>query len=94
MIPLETADQWIEYLKQNIRSGHPLHGKKVFPSCRREGTDEIIIQFDIDDDGTYAIVNFSKSTTINNRKMPKVEMLESRNELKLKFQKDHENSLG
>ncbi|MBT4288313.1 MAG: hypothetical protein HOD92_13340 [Deltaproteobacteria bacterium] len=93
MIPLEFADEWIEYLKQNIRTGHPLHGKKVFPSCRREDTNETIIQFDIDDDGTYAIVNFSKSTTICGKKMPKTEILKSRNELNLRFKKDHIKSL-
>ena len=94
MIPIENADEVIEYLQRKIRSGHPLFGKKVFPSCRREDTNEIIIQFDIDDDGTYAIVNFSQSTEINGKIMPKVEILKSRNALKSRFQKDHEDSLS
>jgi hypothetical protein len=94
MIPIENADEWIKYLKRKIRSGHPLYGKKVFPSCRREDTVDIIIQFDNDDDGTYAIVNFSKLTGIKGKKMPKVEILKSRNALKLRFQKDHEDPLS
>jgi hypothetical protein len=92
MIPIENADELIKYLKRRIRPGHPLYGKKVFPSCRREDTTDIIIQFDNDVDGTYAIVNFSKSTVISGKKMPKVEILKSRNALKSRFQKDHEDS--
>jgi len=94
MIPIENADELIKYLKRRIRSGHPLYGKKVYPSCRREDTADIIIQFDNDDDGTYAIVNFSKSKTISGKKMPQVEILKTRSALKLRFQKDHEESLS
>ncbi len=89
MLSIEVADEWIEYLNHNIKIGHPLYGKQVFPSCRREDTNETIIQFDIDDDKTYAIVNFDQFVKIKGAKMPKVEIIDSHKKLKERFLSDY-----
>ncbi len=93
-MPLEVADEWIEFLQQRIGPGHPLYGKNVFPSCRKEDTQDTIIQFDIDDDETYAIVNFDKTYTVKGKQMPEVEVLKTREELKERFHDDHLNSVA
>ncbi len=92
-MPLEVAAEWIEHLNQQMGPGHPLHGKKVFPSCRKEDVDEAIIQFDIDDDGTYAIVYFHRIVLFKGRKMPEVEIINTREELKQRFHDDHMEAL-
>ena len=55
MLPLSCADEYIEYLSDYISPAHPLYGKRVFPSCRREDTQDLVVQYDLGDEGTYAI---------------------------------------
>ncbi len=89
MLPLACADKYIEHLSECISPGHPLYGKKVFPSCRREDTQDLIVQYDLDDEGTYAIVYFNSTKKYGKKKMPKVELFATRSEIKKRFEKDH-----
>ena len=93
MLPLSVADEYIEYLNQRIAPEHPLYGKKVFPACRREDSQEPIVQFDLDDDNSYAIVSFGEKQLFNHKELPKVEMLASLAELKERFEKDHRDAM-
>lgn len=93
MLPLFVADEYIEYLRQRIDPEHPLYGKKVFPSCKREDSQELIVQFDLDDDNTYAIVFFGEEQLFGNKKMPKVEMIASVADLQKRFDQDHRNAM-
>lgn len=45
MMPLECADEWIEFIRTQIGPGHPLFGKSIFASARREDEDTILIGF-------------------------------------------------
>jgi hypothetical protein len=94
MLPLEAADHYIEYLQKQIGPGHPLYKKKVFPSCRREDSRDIIIQFDLDDDKAYAIVFFNEKQLFGKKEMPRVEMMSSFSELKERFAKDHFDAMA
>jgi hypothetical protein len=89
MLPLDLADQYIAHLKEHIGPRHPLYGKKVFPSCVREDTEELIVQYDVDDEGLYAIVNFSRTQIIGDKDMPQTEILFSRDQLIARFAEDH-----
>jgi len=93
MLPLSVADEYIEYLQKQISPEHPLYSRKVFPACIREDTQELIVQFDLDDDNTYAIVFFSEKQLFGNKEMPKVEMIASVSELQNRFEQDHTNAM-
>lgn len=93
MLPLSVADEYIEYLQERIEPEHPLYGRKVFPSCRREDSQDLIVQFDLDDDNTYAIVFFDEKQLFGNKKMPKVEMIASISDLKKRFEQDHRTAM-
>ena len=77
MLPLSVADEYIDHFQKMIGPGHPLYGKKIFPACRREDTQELIIQFDLDDDNTHAIVFFDQKQVFGDKEMPRVEMIGS-----------------
>jgi len=93
MLPLSVVDEYIEYLRERIDPEHPLYGRKVFPSCIREDSQDFIIQFDLDDDNTYAIVFFGEKQLFGNKKMPKVEMIASLSDLQKRFDQDHRNAM-
>jgi hypothetical protein len=93
MLPLSVADEYIKYLQERIDSEHPLYGKKVFPSCIREDSQDPIIQFDLDDDNSYAIVFFGEKRLFGNKKMPRVEIIASVSELQKRFDQDHRNAI-
>ncbi len=93
MLPLSVADKYIEYLQKQIGLEHPLYNRKVFPSCIREDSQDLIIQFDLDDDKTYAIVFFSEKQLFGNQEMPKVEMIASISELQKRFDQDHSKAM-
>ena len=93
MLPLSVSDKYIEYLRERIAPEHPLYGRKVFPSCIREDSQTFIIQFDLDDDNTYAIVFFGEQQLFGNEKMPKVEMIASLSDLQNRFDQDHRNAM-
>ena len=93
MLPLSAADEYIEYLQKRIGLGHPLYGKKVFPSCIKEDSQDLIIQFDLDDDDTYAIVFFGEKRLFNRKKMPKVEIIATVSDLRERFDQDHRNAM-
>ena len=94
MLPLSVADEYIEYLQKQIDLGHPLYGRKVFPSCIKEDSQDLIIQFDLDDDSTYAIVFFGQKQLFGSKKMPKVEMIASACDLQKRFDQDHRNAMN
>jgi hypothetical protein len=89
MLPLSVADEYIKYLQERIAPEHPLYGRKVFPSCIREDSQELIVQFDLDEDNTYAIVFFGEKQLFSNKEMPKVEMIASLGALQKRFDQDH-----
>ena len=93
MLPLSAADDYIEYLQSQIGPGHPLYQREVFPACIREDSQDVIIQFDLDDDKTHAIVYFSEKQLFGKKKMPRVEMIASFSELKERFEKDHRDAM-
>ncbi len=93
MLPLSVADEYIEYLRSQIGPEHPLYDRKVFPSCIREDSLAPIIQFELDDDNTYAIVSFGEKQVFGKREMPKVEMIASISELQKRFEQDHRNAI-
>jgi len=93
MLPLSVSDKYIKYLRERIAPEHPLYGRKVFPSCIREDSQTFIIQFDLDDDNTYAIVFFGEQQLFGNEKMPKVEMIASLSDLQNRFDQDHRNAM-
>ena len=68
MLPLSVADEYISYLQERIDLEHPLYGKKVFPSSIREDSQDLIIQFDLDDDNSYAIVFFGEKQLFGNKR--------------------------
>jgi hypothetical protein len=94
MLPLEVADEYIAYLEQQIGPGHPLYRRKVFPACRKDDRQALIVQFDLDDDDTYAIVYFGEKQRFGNKKMPRVEMIASIAALQERFNQDHLSALG
>ena len=91
MLPLSVANEYIEYLQERIDPEYPLYGRKLFPSCIREDSQDLIVQFDLDDDNSYAIVFFGEKQLFGNKKMPKVELLASVSELQKRFDQDHRN---
>ena len=93
MLPLSVADEYIKYLQERIEPEHPLYGRKVFPSCRREDSEDLVVQFDLDDDNTYAIVFFGEMQQFSNKKMPKVEMIGSVSDLQKRFEQDHHKAM-
>jgi len=93
MLPLSVADEYIEYLQKQISPEHPLYSRKVFPACIKEDSQDLIVQFDLDDDNTYAIVFFNAQQLFGNKEMPKVEMIASVSELQKRFDQDHTNAM-
>jgi hypothetical protein len=93
MLPLSVADEYIKYLQDRIDPDHPLFGRKVFPSCIREDSQDLIVQFDLDEDNTYAIVFFGEKQLFSNKGMPKVEMIASLSDLQKRFNQDHLNAM-
>ncbi|MGK7906082.1 MAG: hypothetical protein AB4040_02480 [Synechococcus sp.] len=93
MLPLSVADEYIKYLQEQIDFEHPLYGKKVFPSCIREDSRDPIIQFDLDDDNSYAIVFFGEKRLFGNKKMPRVEIIASVSDLQKRFDQDRRNAM-
>lgn len=89
MLPLAAADDFIQYLRKQIGPGHPLYNREVFPSCAREDTTDRIVQFDLDDDGTFAIVYFNEMQKFGNKKMPRVEIIASVEALIERFEQDY-----
>ena len=89
MLPLDLANEDVAHLQKHIGPRHPLYGKKVFPSCVREDTEELIVQYDVDDDDTYAIVHFSRNQVVGRGEIPRTEILSSREELISRFAEDH-----
>lgn len=87
MIPLEFADEWIEFIRAQIGPGHPLFGKEFFPSARREDGDVILV--DNDDDGTHVVLSFDRTMTIRRKRMPFTEVIRSRAELAQRLEHDH-----
>lgn len=94
MLPLSVADEYIKALHERIAPEHPLYGKQVFPSCRREDSQDLIVQFDLDEDGTYAIVFFEEKILFGKKKLPRVEMIASVADLKKRFDQDHRNAMN
>ena len=88
MLPLECADEWIEFIRGQIGPGHPLFGKTIFPSARREDENTILVEND--DDDTYALLSFDRKMTVRRKKMPFAEVIASRSELAERLQHDHE----
>jgi hypothetical protein len=93
MLPLSVADQYIKYLQERIEPEHPLYGRKVYPNCIKKDSQNLIVQFDLDDDNTYAIVFFGEEQLFSNKKMPKVEMIDSLSDLQKRFDQDHRNAM-
>ena len=93
MLPLSVADEYIDYLQKRIGPGHPLYGRKIFPACRREDTQELIVQFDLDDDNTHAVVFFDQKQRFGDKKMPRVEMIGTVSDLKRFFDQEHEEAM-
>jgi hypothetical protein len=65
----------------------------VFPSCIKEDSQDLIVQFDLDEDNTYAIVFFGEKQLFSNKGMPKVEMIASLSDLQKRFNQDHLNAM-
>lgn len=93
LMPLECADEWIEYLQSCIGPGHPLHGKKIFASMRRCDGIELVL-FENDTDDTFAFVNFGEKTRYKSRLMPKTEVLHSCDEVKKRLEHDYQEVVG
>ena len=95
MLPLECADGWTDGLRRRIGPGHPLHGKIVFSSSRfddPESYDDVVL-FEVEDDGTYAIVYFDEPVRMRGRKMPRTEIVGGFEEMKKRIQTDREVAL-
>jgi len=76
MIPLESVDEWLEYFQENIKPGHPLYGKKIFPSLIRSDTrDQIIIENNTN--GTYALLHLNERKRYNGISMVKASIIDS-----------------
>lgn len=93
MLPLSVADEYIKYLQERIDPECPLYGKQVFPSCIREDSQDLIIQFDLDDDNSHAIVFFGEKQLFGNKKMPRLEIIASVSDLQERFDQDHRNAM-
>ena len=63
----------------------------MIPSCIKEDSQDLIVQFDLDEDNTYAIVFFGEKQLFSNKEMPKVEMIASLSDLQKRFDQDHRN---
>jgi hypothetical protein len=88
MLPLECADEWIEFIRGQIGPRHPLFGKAIFPSARRQDEDTVLVEND--DDGTYVLLSFDRKVTVQGKRMPFTEVIQSRSELVQRLQHDHE----
>jgi len=93
MIPLASADEWIEFIKEQIGPGHPLYEKEIFPSMRREdGTDILLIENDTD--GTYALLYPHEKAKYRGSQMPKTKIIATREEIKKLIEFDHKKAVG
>mgnify|MGYP006304690645 FL=1 len=92
MLPLECADEWIEFIRAQIGPGHPLFEKAIFPSARREDEDTILVEND--DDDTYVLLTFGRKMTIRRKRMPFTEVIDTRGELVQRLQHDHEVAMA
>ena len=92
MLPLECADEWIEFIRGKIGQGHPLFEKTIFPSARREDEDTVLVEND--DDGTYALISFHRTMTIRRKRMPFTEVIQSRSELIQRLEGDHTSGMA
>lgn len=68
MVPLEAFDKIIYEFKEQICEGHPLHGKKFFPNLRH--FEKPIFVFDLDDENTHIVLDFSRSKKNKNKLIP------------------------
>ena len=92
MMPLECADEWIEFIRAQIGPGHPLFGKAIFPSARREDEDTVLVEND--DDGTYVLLSFDRKTSIRRKRMPFTETIQSPAELAQRLEHDHKLAMA
>jgi len=92
MIPLECADEWIEFIRGKIGKGHPLFGKAIFPSARRKDEDTVLVEND--DDETYALLSFHRTMTIRRKRMPFTEVIQSRSNLVQRLEGDHTSAMA
>ena len=92
MLPLECADEWIDFIREQIGPGHPLFEKAIFPSARREDENTILVEND--DDDTYVLLSFDRKMTIRRKRMPFTEVIDSRGDLAQRLQHDHEVAMA
>lgn len=92
LMPFESADGWIEEVKNGLRVNDPLYGKDIFVSGRKEGENLILV--DNDTDGTYAIVRFEAAPGGLALKFSTIEILKTSKELAIKLKKDHTDAVN
>ncbi len=92
MIPLDSADEWADFIQKQVGPGHPLHNKNIFASMRREDGIDMVL-FDNYTDGTYAIVYLHEKKRYKSRLMPKTEVIATWSEVKQRLKRDHEEAM-
>lgn len=88
MLPLASADVWIEHIQAGLDTDNPLYGKKLFPSGYRE--DKKIILIENDDDGTYAVLTYKS----NNSTKFSVEVIAETQQVIDLINRDHEKAVA
>ncbi len=91
MVPFEFSDEWIEIIKNSLKSTDPLFKKDIFVSGRHEFEKSLLIENDTDDN--YAIVSINKKIGSQEYICTTKELFSSRQEYANKLQKDHEVAL-
>ena len=91
MVPLELSGEWIEIVKNSVKSTDPLFKKDIFVSGRHEFKKLLLIENDTDDN--YAIVSIKKKISFQEYTCTTVDLFSSRQEYANKLQKDHEVAL-
>ena len=88
---MESVDEMLEFLKNQIGAGHPLHRKKLYVSAVNKDADAWYVEGETDD--FYAIVYFSRKKRYGGKMMPRCEILPDWDAVLQRFAGDHEQAM-
>ena len=82
LIPLEFEREFLDALEECIGPEHPLFGKELHATAKRQGED------------MYAILDLDRMSSYGGKPMPSVTFLKSSEEFRLRMEKDLQEAIA
>ena len=89
-MPLENADEWINFVRASINENDPLFKKKIFVSGRHEH--EKLLLVENDSDNNHAIVSIMHDKKTDRLICKTIEVIKSRSALAERLKADHQKA--